>query len=396
MPFVASLTILSALLVPQDSAGTSKELQPATPTGLIVHAGKVNGPGTFMPWKSMETINNAILKLRKANGGRILWMPGTYEIPQPIEIWDGKDIQIEGMPGSILTFPPAPKSNATLAMDLVEGSNTILVENPELLHLNWRYQLYSSDGTGDRLLEFRVTGIEGNTIKIHPTIRFMRHVESVSKGCILIEHANFFELNRSHNITVRGLTMDGGSRGSVAGHTTYCGIIAAGLAQKSKRPLSQGLTIQDCTFRDLKGRGVAIYKTAGVMIKNCHFQGIAAQALEIDHYSTGVVTTNLIEDSMAGVTLNDAFDTEVTFNTIRNCSQSISLYKHFNDNWVNTGHLISSNHIAPKQGRPGILFHQPMTSNRIEGNYFLDCPKELWVQGAKGNLVGDNLAISSK
>ncbi len=61
MPLVASLTTPTALLVPQDSAGTSKELQPAPPTGLIVHAGKVNGPGTFMPWKSLETINPAIL-----------------------------------------------------------------------------------------------------------------------------------------------------------------------------------------------------------------------------------------------------------------------------------------------------------------------------------------------
>lgn len=343
-----------------------------------------------MPWESIDTINSAINTLRRANGGSIIWLPGRYEIPQPIEIWDGQDIRIEGLPGTVLTFPPSPVIQASLAADLVQGSETFLVNHPEAIQLDWRYQLYASDGSGNRLLEFRVTAIEGNLVKIHPAIRFMNHVKKIPKGSILVQRVNFFEFNRSQNITLQGLTMDGGARGSVAGHTTYCGLIAAGKTGKDKRPQSQGLTIQNCTFRDLKGRGVAIYHTARVVIEDCHFQGIAWQALEMDHYSTGAVTRNLIEDSAAGIALNDAFDTRIQFNTIRDCIQPIALYRHFNEDWINTNHEISFNLLAPRAGQPGVVFRQPMSGNRVVENYFVTATKDLWVQGAQDNHVANN------
>ncbi len=366
-------------------------LNAGAPGMLLTLKGK--DQASFIPWTGQASADEAILEMQIAGGGQLVWLPGSYEIEHPFEIWNGTNLRFLGYPGATLTFPSKLRPTAHLAQQLTEGQTQIKISGAQHLELGAQYQVFPLEDGADRLLELRVTKIDGDVATIHPPVAFMKHVSEIPSGLPLVTRRNFFEFNRCQNIRIDSLVLDGRSLGTVSGHTTYCGIIIAGLPAKDLRPISSGFEISNCTFRGLQGRGIAAYKTKSLTVRNSTFSDIFAQAIEIDHFSTGLISGNSIQRASVGVALNDAFNCTVQYNNISNCGVPISFVRHFQPTWANTGHTIRWNDLRSQPGKPVISFKHEMEGNIISQNFFRGCTLDNAVVGGGGNHIQHNIVL---
>ena len=358
---------------------------------LVQEAGATHA--TYVKWESEATLQDVLSGLRRSRGGRIQWLPGQYEIHKGLVLWRNHNVEIHGSEGTKLFFSPEPEKRPRTTQAMVQGSQSMYVDDSTGMHVGCKYQLYPASGKGDRVLEFEVGAIEGNKLTLLRKVVFMPHVTQVPASSMIVEEVNFFRVNSSKNVTISGLHMDGQSRGDTAGHTTYSGIIATGILPEGKETKIKGLRIENCTFRGLKGRGIAVYRTSDVSIRGNLLENVRSEAIELDHYSTGEVIGNEIHHAGVGVALNDAFDSVVSCNTIEDCSIGVSIYRHFNKIWVNKNHQVDSNIITPAPGCAGIVFNTPMTGHRILNNFFVGCPEERWIIQGEGNTLSGNVSI---
>ena len=214
----------------------------------------------------------------------------------------------------------------------------------------------------------------------------MPHVKEIPSDCRVLEEVNGFQIKRCPGITIQNLTLDGHGRGDVRGHTIYSGIINTGLYRERRRPTTVGMTVRGCTFRGLMGRGIAFYGVAGARIEGNSFHRIRAQAIEIDHFSSGHVLNNHVDGAEVGVTINDAFESLVEGNVLRNCRYGIRFMDVISADWVNTGNVVRDNQIGPGC-KLGVEFRDPMQGNVVRGNRFLGLAKKDRVVNAEGNTV---------
>ncbi len=357
--------------------------------GLLVRAVGEDA-ASFVPWKSESTLQEELHRLRAAGGGEVQILPGAYEIQQGVQILASKDIEIRGTRGTELVFAPEPEKQPRLMAEVKPGDQSLYVDDASNLHVGWNYQLYKPNGQGGRVLEFKITKIEGGRVDFSPKVVFMGHVKEIPSKCIIVEHMNFFTIKRSERISLINLNLNGNGRGNVRGHTTFCGVLATGHYIPGKRPTTMGLVVKNCTFRHLKGRGIAVYGMGGVVIEGNYFDDVDSQAAELDHLTTGIVRGNEIHNSAVGIALNDAFDALIENNVIKGCNTSVAFVKHFDMPWVNTGCVVRSNLIIGGK-RPGaIVFSKPMVGNILTGNTIVNCPEQLRIVGAAGNVVSGN------
>lgn len=363
----------------------------SSPLGIIVQS-KTSHEPKFIPWESEESVHTALEALRKDGGGTISFLPGEYVIRKGFTLFGLSDVTIRGTENVLLRFAKSPKFMPKLTRAAKEGDEYLMVDHAELLRVGWKYQVYKQDLKGDRLLEFRVLEVEEGRVKIAPRVRFMGHVGAIPKESGVLAHLNFFNITQCDSVSLVGLRMDGIQRGRVHGHTTFCGVLSVGQYKAGERPKNHGLAIRNCTFLNLKGRGVAVYGMGDTLVEGSHFSGIDSQAIEIDHFSSGTIRFNEVHDSGVGIALNDAFESKVFGNTIRKCKSAISFVKHFAHEWVNQGNLVEGNLIIDAM-QTGISFLQPMAGNTIRGNLFKDTEKSKWVVNAAGNTVSGSVAI---
>ncbi len=342
----------------------------------------------FFTWQSEGTINGLLWLIRNKPGAEIHFAPGTYEINQRIIVDEVPDLRVSGSPGVKLVFSEVPIAQLDRNTKPVHASDRYLhVENPDRFKTNWRYQIFAANGLGDRLLEFTVKQVLDDRLEFAAPARFMPHVSKIPAHCQIIEQVNFFRIKRSPNFVLENIEMDGRNRGKIRGHTTYCGVYASGNYKEHERPTTMGMQIRGCTFKNLKGRGVAFYGLAEVLIENNHFENIRAQAIEIDHYSSGVVRGNDVDGAEVGVMINDAFDSLVEANTLINCNEAVKFLRILEDDWTNTGTKVQHNLIGPGC-RAGVrFFGSGMHGNLVRGNRYFGLGKAYRVMNPEGNTV---------
>ena len=345
----------------------------------------------FVPWSSEATVDRQLRRLRDAGGGELRFAPGTYPVLRGFTVPRLQDVTISGSPGTELVFKREPPTPLTLTA-VEEGDRTIKVDRTESLYAGVGYQLYAPYLDTTRVLEFRIESIDGQDVRLEEPVKYLPRQTSIPAGSRVLMTCNFFRVMGSSRVVIEDLTMDGRGRGDVRGHTLYGGVYASGLVQH-ERPTISGLTVRNCTFRGLKGRGIAVYGLADVLIEDCEFRDITAQAIEIDHYSSGRVVGNLVDGAEVGVMLNDCFETVVEGNELRNCLTAVRLLRIFGEDWVNTGNVVRGNRIGPGNRR-GVVFEDEVSTG-LTGNYVIENhfvgqgPKSRFVD-AEGNTVEGN------
>lgn len=347
----------------------------------------------FVEWRSELTANRAIRSLRKEGGGTLYFAPGRYVVRHGMWISAADGIALIAAPNVELVFPDREaQQGIRLAEAAYEGQRHLTVDNVEGLAIGGRYQLFPGGGKGGRLLEFTVKKVEGTKLTIGASIKFMTHVKEIPEGSVVIEELNFFRVSRSRNVTIQGFAMDGRNRGKFIGHTTSSGIIVGNsfnAARAEGRPVFSGLRILDNSFRNLRGRGVAIYGTDDAIVTGNHLANIRTQAIEIDHFSAVRVHENTIKDSFVGIQLDDAYNSIVEDNLLEGVRRGIVFVGHFDDPWANTGNKILRNRLVGP-GKTGVQLSTRSRDNIIAGNEFTAIERPL-VGEAGENVIGENV-----
>jgi hypothetical protein len=343
------LALSSAVTVIRPRAQQLEQAPGATPTldtrGYFVHP-KGQRAATFHPWTDEMALNRELVRLQVAGGGELRLTPGDYELQFGLFMLGARGITLAGMPGARLVFAAEPAEHARLVRPAVIGATALEVDRPELLRPGWNYQLYAPDSKGDRLLEFAVAGIDGARIALRGAVEFMGHVKEIPTGSVVVQELNGLRLRGVDDVTIEGLVIDGRGRGNVQGHTTFSGVLASGNAGAGQHAANSGLVVRGCTFEGLTGRGIAVYAMTGVRIEGCTFRSIRTEALEIDHFSSGLVRGNHVHGAAAAIVLNDAFDTTVSANHVHEAGIGIALVRHFADPAVNRGLVIAGNRVT--------------------------------------------------
>jgi len=324
----------------------------------------------FEPWVSEEETNRLLRTLRRSAGGELHFTPGTYVVHQGFYLSSTPDVRISGSPDVRLEFAPPPPVMPLTTESLHEGDRLMKVDDVSTLHVGWSYQLYAPDRDSTRVLEFEIAGIEGDVIELKSPVTYMPMIQEIPPGSRVLEEINFFKVIACPGAVIEGFVMDGKGRGPVRGHTSYGGVYATGLNPKNQRPTVHGLTVRDCAFRGLKGRGVAAYGIAEVRVTNNSFHDIFAQAVEIDHFSSGYVANNLVDGAEVGVMINDAFETVVEGNVLLRCQLGVRFLRIFPQDWVNVGNVVRNNRIGYCDH--GVVFNDNLNPEEgVKGNYVL-------------------------
>ena len=342
------LTLLAAAVTRPAEAQRERatEAAPALDTRGFFVQPKGQRAATFHPWTDEMALNRELVRLQVAGGGELRLTPGDYELQFGLFMLGSRGITLAGMPGARLVFAAEPAERARLVRPALVGATALEVDRPELLRPGWNYQLYAPDGKGDRLLEFAVAGIEDGQIALRSAVELMGHVKGIPAGSIIVQELNGLRLRGVDDVTIEGLVIDGRGRGDVQGHTTFSGVIASGNSGAGEHAVNSGLVIRGCTFEGLTGRGIAVYAMTGVRVEGCTFRSIRTEALEIDHFSSGLVHGNFVQGAAVGIVLNDAFDTTVSANQVHDASIGIGLVRHFDDPAVNRGLVIVGNRVT--------------------------------------------------
>ena len=147
------------------------------------------------------------------------------------------------------------------------------------------------------------------------------------------------------------------------------------------------MTVRNCHFSNLSGRGVAFYGMKDVIIEDCRFQNIRAQAIEIDHFSSGIIRNNWVQGAETGVMINDAFDSIVEHNALIDCREGVRFLMLFYDEWANTGNVVQNNRIGPGC-ETGVMFDgSGLRGNTVRNNMFYYMPDDKRVTNSIGNTV---------
>jgi hypothetical protein len=358
--------------------------------GLFVHSAGTDET-RFVPWSSEVTITREIRRLR--DGGTIRFAPGTYVIDEAIVVALANNLTISGSAAVTLEFAPGPERTPRTLSAVEAGDTTLHIDHPGDLIAGRRYQLYPPESDLNRVLEFIVESVEDGQVLLTKPVAFMPLIKEIPAGCRVIEEVNFFRVLGSPGTVIENFTLDGMGRGEIRGHTLFTGVYASGLLVGGGRPKVSGLTVRGCDFRRLTGRGVAAYGIADVLVEECSFTDIRAQAIEIDHYSQGLVRRNVVDGAEVGVMVNDAFETVVEHNVLSNCWTAVRLLRIFPEDWVNTGNIVRSNRIGPGCTR-GVALDDDLSNgligNEITGNHFIGMERGVRVIGRRRNQVADN------
>ena len=390
----AGLFAACASQEPKSTTGSEQEAGLATTeqadqaANLGVWMKKPGGEPIFTPWETVHEFNALLAEHSKDSPLEVTFQPGTYELTGSISLINRDQIQFRGQGEVVLQLYPASDDLGTTTSPIAPGDTSFRVSHPERLHPMRRYQLFKPSGKHDRILQFIIYTLEGDLVTMPWGAHFMQHVESIPAKSLVVEHINIFEIKGNTDVTFENLTLDGNHRGEIRGHTTFCGIYAIGRDYEiGKRPTTGGLTIKDCKFVNLGGRGIAFYGIKDALVENCQFTNIRSEAVEIDHFSSGTVRGNLIDGAGVGIMINDAFESLVENNTIRNCKMAIRFLEVSPGDWVNTGNTAQGNRIGPGC-KWGVRFDgEGLHSNVVRGNEFIGIEADKRVTNPEGNFV---------
>ncbi|QDV05132.1 hypothetical protein Poly30_06270 [Planctomycetes bacterium Poly30] len=352
----------------------------------------------FVPWASERTLTEALARLPKVapedrDGPRaeVRMAPGRYIIEQQIVIDSVHRLTVTGDESARFVFADGPNTTTFLGAPANVGDLVLRVDHPERIREGFNYQVYAASNRGDRMLEFSVLAVKDELVYLTRPVQYMPHVREIPAGSQVVEEVNFFRARKCRDLILQGLHCDGRHRGGTRTHTTYCGVYYTGLYVPGKRATTKGLIVRNCSFKNLKGRGVVFYGAEDVLIEGNYFEHIRAQAIEIDHFASGRVRGNVVNGAEVGVMVNDAYESVVEGNVLRYCLDGVRFLEIFDDDWVNSGNIVRDNLIGPgltSGNSSGVnFFNEGMVDNVVQGNVFVGLKDARRVVRGEGNVI---------
>ena len=400
---VALILVATVAAQKHGPSDLTRELEAATAKPPAVRVQSFDGTEQTVEYQGARWLQDLVIYLsKKKGGGTLTFEPRVYEFRHPVRLWGINNVHFIGVPGTIFRLRKLDEwAKIKLSRPSRLADLKLAVDRPDLLQVGSRYQLLRPDLKKIRLMEFDVASKDGGDV-----VGFDRAtnigIDVAPVGSWIIPHLNHFDCFRSGNMTFQSIEFDGNfdmSRRALGeklywGHTTHCALLFRNSYKPTAaRPGSRNVRVLNCTFKNLLGRGATFYNMADLTIRDCHFENLAAEAIEIDHLSAfAVIGGCTIRDVKFGMRLNDCTDTTVTGCIMENCRQvGIYITEVVKDGTCNRRMTITGNVI--RGGLRGIVIDSNAEENIISSNTISDAR---WigidVKGSRNVVMGNSIA----
>lgn len=321
-----------------------------------------------------QPIREAIARAAK-QGGTVLIQPGEYLVRRQIQLPSG--ITLAGTPKTVLRLPSPVLTMAAVPQDgrALPVANTAQYAADTQVQICPPGKAKAFPGQTVEKVKATIQGVEEGRLLLAEPLPF-----ALPEGCrVGYAHNVFFVGGSNRDITLRGLTIDGGLVKDIEmpAHTERCALLAHGIWSYAKGPTAppiENLRVEGCRIRNCYGRAVAMYSVVRGRVEGCLVENIADEAVDLDHFCTHcVVRDNEIRGGATGVTLNDASHCIVENNRIAGCGVGITMW------WwhqcpmpgLNVENRIAGNVITSPKGAAISLgkrcFRNEVTGNTVEG-----------------------------
>ncbi len=360
-----------------------------------------------VPWKDDVALAEGIRQLSGAGGGSIEFSAGTYEFGRGMNVHTIKNVALVGRPGVVFRMRKLTEWGLIKTIGSHAPDEKLFeVDRPDLMTVGARYQLFYPDQHGNRFFECLVSGIEGSKIKL--SIANVTHpsVPVIGPGAFVVPEINFLDGWQCSDIQIRDITFDGGvSIGDVKlngqpfyGHTTHCGLVFRNAYKgTTPRPAGRNIRIEGCSFRNFLGRGAAIYNTSDVTVRDCEFESIRTEGLEIDHWSLGATIVGCsFRECGSCMQLNDCNETIVTGCRFSDSGRGIYVLDALHDLTTNRELSITGN-IFTRMRDGAVVLDPHADANVIASNVFRDCvPRAVEIGGDRVVCTGNVITGSTE
>ncbi len=258
-------------------------------------------------------------------GGTLVLGRGRYVVRRPL--LPPADVVLRGEEGALLALP----SPVRLAEPAAAGSRELVLAQAGEFLAGTRVELAppvesESFSEGLRTLEHQeLASVAGTRLTLVEPLPL-----DVPAGSRVGYANKLLVICAAGRTTVENLGFDGGRIEALPmqGHWQRCAIWAAapfGYGEERLGPPGSGVVVRHCRFTNWYGRAIALYHMTDSLVEACIFEGIADEAIDVDHFCERVrVVGNDIRDVLWGIVLNDASRCTLEYNRIADCDIGIS------------------------------------------------------------------------
>jgi hypothetical protein len=392
------LALLAVLALPASAAAQAPS---APPPSYRVTLG---AQSQSFAWAGDVDLAAKLAQVSDHGGATIDFGPGVFEFGQGINLEGARDLHFRGQPGTVFRFRKLDEWGRIVTTgDTPVAEKTLAVNHPELFRAGARYQLFFADQHGNRFLECVVGSVAGGKAKLSWSYATHPGLTVIPAGAYVVPEINFFDTFKGGDLSFSGIAFDGNCRIAEMqiagkwfyGHTTHSGIIVRNNYKAPEtRPATRRVTIEKCAFRNLLGRGVAIYNVAGVTIRDCEFEDVRVEAAEMDHWSReGVIQNCRFARCGIGIQLNDCNDVVVSDCRISECETGIRVLDSLHDLATNR-FLVVRSCIFAKDAK-AVLSDPHADDDLWCSNVFRDCGPVAVTLAGDRNVFTSNLIQGS-
>lgn len=325
-------------------------------------------------------------------GGTVVFGPGRYVLHKTVFVPAG--VTLRGCEGALFALPApvflaeaAPQGASELTLTSTED----FVERSLVQLLPPVGEEFFADGVTRDYRFTPIMQVEGNRLQLATPLQ--QDIPARSR----VGYSNkLFKTLPGGNAVFENMSFDGGRTKAVPmpGHHLRTAIWIASPFKYGvgiTAPPTPRVTVRNCLFRNLYGRGVAFYNAVDCSVEGNVFEHIADEAIDFDHFcERSRVVGNDIRDVYWGIVLNDASDNLVEYNNIDGCKIGIWSwwYEEFPKEGLNERNRIRHNTIRGAT-EAAIHFDRFCTKNIIEENFF----EGLLLVLEEDNTVRNNTAL---
>jgi len=329
---------------------------------------------------------------------------GTYIIRRTIVLSGRRDLRIVGDDGAVLKLPKLPHTTTRARAE--KGDKTLEVVDASGFLPGTRLRIEAPgrttkkpDGTPVPLPTFNVyiASVDGNRVTLTFPLRY-----PVPRGARIALAENVFSIRSGSGIAIRNLAMDGNMQPDdvpFVGHDALCGIWATAPYSYETGPTGEQfsqLAIENCVFRNFRGRCIALYSVVKSSVRNCICENALDAGIDIDHFCYDLeITDNRISRCITGIEINDGSRCLIARNVIEDCGRGVYIWRWCLLDGLNEENRIEANTIL-RSGSYGIWLCPDARRNSIVGNTIEGYKTVGIFIGGDDNIVEKNKIVGSE
>jgi len=260
-----------------------------------------------------DEIQSFIDQAIKAGGGEIVVPPGTHVLTRALQLKGAAKTRLIGLDAETCVLKLAPVVYAESAAETLAGADRIAISRQRGIAPGIKLRLPETDQS------IQVKSIEDNALILTAPLKSTLLEKSLLVSEVL---PDIIEISgNSEGLTIEKLTLDGGRLNedpTLQRNSGLSGIVATSG--------SKHIFISRCIFQNFHGSGMALPGADECLVQDSTFMDITAQAIDLGIAAKKcTIQHNHITRSGAAIQFNEATDTTISGNEIRQCAAAISI-----------------------------------------------------------------------